>query len=74
MEIIRHRRNTIAELQATPTSLGVEVDIRSYADRLTIHHDPFIEGDSFEDFFQLKKKVAALRATRPRVDEELYFF
>lgn len=50
MEIIRHRRNTIAELQATPTSLGVEVDIRSYADRLITHHDPFIEGDSFEEW------------------------
>lgn len=32
------------------------------------------EGDeSFDDFFRLKKKAAALRR-RPRVDEELYFF
>ena len=29
--------------------------------------------DSFDDFFRLKKKAAALRK-RPRVDEELYFF
>lgn len=48
MELIVHRRNTISELNATPTQYGVEVDIRSYGDRLVIHHDPFVEGESFE--------------------------
>ena len=48
MKIIAHRRNTISELKATPTQYGVEVDIRSYGDRLVIHHDPFIEGESFD--------------------------
>jgi hypothetical protein len=48
MKIIAHRRNTISELNATPTQYGVEVDIRSYGDRLVIHHDPFIEGESFD--------------------------
>ena len=50
MHIIRHRRNTIAELAATPPSLGVEVDIRSFGDRLVTHHDPFVEGDRFEEW------------------------
>ena len=50
MQIIRHRRNTIAELAATPPSLGVEVDIRSFGDRLVTHHDPFVEGDRFEEW------------------------
>ena len=31
------------------------------------------DGDDFEDYFRLKKKLAALRNKRPRVDKELYF-
>ena len=50
MQIIRHRRNAIAELAATPLSLGIEVDIRSFGDRLVTHHDPFVEGDAFEEW------------------------
>ena len=50
MKLIAHRRNTIAELQATPVQYGVEVDIRSRGDRLIIHHDPFVEGNSFNEW------------------------
>lgn len=48
MKLIAHRRNTLAELNATPIRYGVEVDIRSYGDKLVIHHDPFVAGESFE--------------------------
>jgi hypothetical protein len=48
MRLISHRRNTLAELNATPVHYGVEVDIRSYGDKLVIHHDPFVAGESFE--------------------------
>ena len=48
MEIIAHRRNAIAELEATPVEHGVEVDIRSQGPDLIIHHDPFAAGRSFE--------------------------
>jgi hypothetical protein len=48
MKLIAHRRNTLNELIATPTKYGIEVDIRSYGDKLVIHHDPFLEGESFE--------------------------
>lgn len=48
MKLIKHRRNTIGELVATPEKYGVEVDIRSYGEKLVIHHDPFIEGESFD--------------------------
>ena len=52
MKLILHRRNTLNELLATPTKYGVEVDIRSYGDKLVIHHDPFIEGESFEAWIE----------------------
>lgn len=50
MEIIAHRRNTIALLQATPTVCGVEVDIRTCGSDLIINHDPYLPGESFEDW------------------------
>jgi hypothetical protein len=50
MKLISHRRNTIAQLRETPRHLGVEVDIRSIGDRLVIHHDAFVEGESFDDW------------------------
>jgi len=52
MKLISHRRNTLAELQATPSKYGVEVDIRSQGNNLVIHHDPFVAGESFEDWFR----------------------
>ena len=48
MKLIAHRRNSIADLVATPRDLGVEVDIRSRGARLVIHHDPFADGEDFE--------------------------
>ena len=50
MHFIAHRRNTLAELSATPVRYGVEVDIRSVGDKLIMHHDPFVEGEPFEDW------------------------
>jgi hypothetical protein len=52
MQIIRHRRNTIAELKETSTNLGVEIDIRSHGDELILHHDPFVHGENFEKWLE----------------------
>ena len=48
MNLISHRRNTLAELTATPHQYGVEVDIRSCGEQLIIHHDPFVAGEPFD--------------------------
>ncbi|EWY40471.1 hypothetical protein N825_34840 [Skermanella stibiiresistens SB22] len=50
MKIIMHRRNTLEQLLKTPTTMGIEVDIRSHGDRLVIHHDPYTDGENFEDW------------------------
>ena len=52
MLIIEHRKNTIEELKAVPRSNGVEIDIRSYGDRLVLHHDPFCTGTDFEEWLE----------------------
>jgi len=50
MKIIYHQRNTKLELVATDSKYGIEVDIRSEGDRLIIHHDPFVSGESFDEW------------------------
>ncbi len=50
MKLISHRRNTVSELLATDSKYGIEVDIRSQGDRLIIHHDPGVAGESFEEW------------------------
>ena len=50
MNLIAHRKNTIADLRATNRRYGLEVDIRSHGQSLIIHHDPFILGESFEEW------------------------
>lgn len=50
MKLIAHRRNTIEELLLVPVEYGVEIDIRSYAGELILHHDPFCAGEKLEDW------------------------
>lgn len=55
MRLIAHRRNTVQQLNETPRKYGVEVDIRSYGDKLVIHHDPFVTGESFNEWIAAYK-------------------
>ncbi|MBT5399182.1 hypothetical protein HOL24_01420 [bacterium] len=50
MHRILHRVNTKGALLKTPKELGVEVDIRSKGNQLIMHHDPFQDGEDFEDW------------------------
>lgn len=53
MKLISHRRNTVSELLATNSKYGIEVDIRSEGDRLIIHHDPCVAGESFDEWIDV---------------------
>ena len=50
MKLIAHRKNTLQALRDTPGEYGVEVDIRSIGERLVIHHDPYVAGESFDEW------------------------
>ena len=52
MEYISHRVNTINELINTPKEFGIEVDLRDYHDRLILQHDPFSDGEDFEEYLK----------------------
>jgi hypothetical protein len=50
MQKILHRVNSIDLLNKAPKSFGVEIDIRSNNDNLILHHDPFQEGELFDEW------------------------
>ena len=52
MKIIAHRINKIEQLKALPNEYGAEVDIRSKGSQLIIHHDPFSDGEDFEEWIK----------------------
>lgn len=52
MELIAHRINTVDELINLPETYGVELDLRDFNDRLILQHDPFSEGEDFEDYLK----------------------
>jgi hypothetical protein len=52
MILVAHRRNTSAELAGTPPEMGVEVDVRIVNGRLAVTHDPFTEGEAFQQWIR----------------------
>ncbi len=52
MEFIAHRINTIDELNNTPPSMGIEVDLRDNNGEIIIQHDPFKDGEYFENYLK----------------------
>lgn len=52
MKIIAHRINEKSKLEQLDPIYGVEVDIRSSGEKLIIHHDPFCQGEDFEDWLK----------------------
>jgi hypothetical protein len=49
-QLFAHRRNTVAELRETPTSYGVEIDLRTDAGEIVLHHEPFSGGAPFSEW------------------------
>jgi len=52
MHFIAHRVNTIQELLNTPTEYGVEIDLRDFGKKLVLQHDPFKDGECFEEYLK----------------------
>lgn len=50
--IIRHRINSIKELETVNPEHGVELDLRDRGSRLIIAHEPFSDGEDFSNYLQ----------------------
>jgi hypothetical protein len=67
---IAHRINTIQQLKETPIEFGVELDLRPDGDKIIIHHDPFTEGEDFEDWLKFYKHSFIILNTKAEGMEE----
>lgn len=47
-----HRINTIEELKKIPTKYGIEIDLRDKENKIILVHDPFSDGEDFEEFLK----------------------
>ena len=52
MDVILHRVNTKNALIKIPVNYGVEVDIRTKGNRLILQHEPFKNGEDFEEWLK----------------------
>ncbi len=52
MIYIAHRINTVAQLADVPSDHGVELDLRPCGERLILQHEPFVQGEDFEDYLR----------------------
>ena len=64
VEFIAHQINTIEELKCVPKEYGIEVDLRDYGDRLILQHDPFKDGENFEEYLRKLSKLDIKRLYR----------
>lgn len=55
MFYIRHRINTVKDLETVPFNMGIEIDIRYEGSKLILQHDPYKSGEYFEDLLKKYK-------------------
>ncbi|MDQ1911646.1 hypothetical protein RAC89_14645 [Paenibacillus sp. GD4] len=73
MNFIAHRINSVEQLKDVPMHLGVELDLRDHKDgRIIIHHDPFTEGECFEEYLkQYKHGTIILNVKSERIEHKV---
>ena len=72
MLLIAHRVNTAAQLQSVPLDLGVEVDVRDSGTRLIVQHDPFCDGEDFEEYIKsFRHRFIILNVKSERIEHRI---
>ena len=73
MLIIKHRVNSIKEIETTPIDFGVEIDVRSERKELILSHDPFKTGDKLKDWLKkFKHKFIVFNIKEEGIEVELF--
>ena len=52
MKIVIHRCNSVANLKSINTKYGVELDIRTYNGNLILNHEPYVTGESLDQWIK----------------------
>ena len=50
MQTIIHRINKVKDLKKIQSNFGVEIDIRTYNNKLILNHEPFEDGNLLDDY------------------------
>ena len=72
-EFIAHRINTLKELEYIDSQFGVELDLRDdhKTGKLILSHDPFLDGEYFEDYLEkYKHNTMILNIKSERIELE----
>ena len=73
MLIIHHRRNTKKLLDKTNYNYGLEIDIRSFKNDLVLSHDPYINGESFDEWLKYyNHKFLVLNIKEEGLEEKIF--
>ncbi len=74
MNIIMHRINTVKQLNSIDFNYGVEIDIRSYRDKLVLTHEPYENAENFNDWLEhYNHKILILNIKEEGLEDEILF-
>lgn len=72
MIYIAHRVNSIEELKNIGEEYGVEIDLRDKGERLIMVHDPFSDGEDFENYIKnYRGKTMILNIKSERIEHRV---
>ncbi len=72
MIIIKHRVNTIKNLNKTDKNFGVEIDLRSDKKNIYLHHNPFRKGELFKKWIEYyKHKIIVLNVKEEGLEKSI---
>jgi len=72
MILIKHRVNKINDLKKLDKAYGVEIDIRSKGKKLYLHHDPYVNGESFTKWLKhYNHKIIVLNVKEEGLESQI---
>ena len=72
MILIKHRVNKINDLNKLDKAYGVEIDIRSKGKKLYLHHDPYVNGESFTKWLKhYNHKIIVLNVKEEGLESQI---
>lgn len=72
MEVIIHRVNSLEQLNLIPKRFGVEVDLRTFGSKLVLNHEPYGNGEIFDNFIEnYKNGTLILNIKEDGIEDEV---
>lgn len=73
MIVCCHRINSIRELNKIPYNFGIEVDVRDFNKKIILNHNPFLDGESFDNFCKyFKHRFIIINVKSEGIERKIY--